>query len=187
MSSHHIVRENQEPALLVAAVGVLDSEQMGQLLEWSPTILADDQTVDFLLAEQIKVDIVFTNRAASYYQEQIKTLPLERGLLIDGLSYLAKSNYGSVNILCDTLPDDLCAHVNGLTAVVFCDDRRYVYVQHRYEKWKEAGSRIFVQENVLKSLSGLRKIARHVFETEQDGFFYLEFNTDRVVTVGEDL
>ena len=64
MSSHHIVRENQEPALLVAAAGVLDSEQMGQLLEWSPTILADDQTVDFLLAEQIKVDIVFTNRLA---------------------------------------------------------------------------------------------------------------------------
>src|SRR5690606_21557679 len=113
------------------------------------------------LAEQIKVDIVFTNRAASYYQEQIKTLPLERGLLIDGLSYLAKSNYGSVNILCDTLTDDLCAHVNGLTAVVFCDDRLYVCVQHRYEKWNEDGSRIFVMENMLKSIDSFTKFARH--------------------------
>ncbi|MFD2144372.1 hypothetical protein [Mucilaginibacter antarcticus] len=40
MSSHHIVREKQEPALLVLGLDGFDEEQLGQLLEWSPTLMA---------------------------------------------------------------------------------------------------------------------------------------------------
>ncbi|RZK41505.1 MAG: thiamine pyrophosphokinase, partial [Pedobacter sp.] len=39
MSSHHIVREKQEPALYIHQLGNFDEEKLGQLLEWSPTVL----------------------------------------------------------------------------------------------------------------------------------------------------
>lgn len=76
MSSHHIVRENQEPALVVADFHALDSEQLGQLLEWSPMIVTDAANVDFLLAEGIKVDIVFGASSARIAQEATVFLPL---------------------------------------------------------------------------------------------------------------
>jgi hypothetical protein len=39
MSSHHIVKEKQEPALYIHHFGNFDEEYLGQLLEWSPTLL----------------------------------------------------------------------------------------------------------------------------------------------------
>lgn len=37
MSSHHIVRDDQEPALIIANGAACSSELLGQLLEWSPS------------------------------------------------------------------------------------------------------------------------------------------------------
>jgi hypothetical protein len=56
MSSHHFVREGQEPALLI-----LDDsfdEMLKDLLEWAPFIAVASQVVGSLLAEGTKVDLV---------------------------------------------------------------------------------------------------------------------------------
>ena len=39
MSSHHIVRDDQEPALIIANGAACSSELVGQLLEWSPLVI----------------------------------------------------------------------------------------------------------------------------------------------------
>ena len=39
MSSHHIVKEKQEPALYIHQLGDFNEEFLGQLLEWSPTVI----------------------------------------------------------------------------------------------------------------------------------------------------
>lgn len=189
MSSHHIVRENQEPALLVASLSALDREYLGQLLEWSPTIFADDYTIDFLQADGIKVDFVVSNRVLSNLdlQEQTQVLPLLHDFITDGLNYLNQKQYKAVNILCDTVPvaiTDFCGDIN---IVLFMSGRRYVLVQEQYEKWKRAGDLIFVRENQLKSLVGIRKEAEDTFVVEKDGFIYLAFNTPDFVLIGEDI
>ena len=46
MSSHHIVREKQEPALLVLGLDDFPDELLGQLLEWSPTVIVTADTVE---------------------------------------------------------------------------------------------------------------------------------------------
>lgn len=58
MSSHHIVREAQEPALLIWDAESLESEHLAQLLEWSPTLIAKEDTLETILALGIKVDAV---------------------------------------------------------------------------------------------------------------------------------
>lgn len=58
MSSHHIVREAQEPALLIWQTESLESEHLAQLLEWSPTVIAKEGTLETMLALGIKVDAV---------------------------------------------------------------------------------------------------------------------------------
>lgn len=187
MSSHHIVRENQEPALIVCSYTALDAEYFGQLLEWSPTIITHEDTVDFLLAEEVKVDVVFGNEEKPYPQEQIKVRPLKKGFIPDALDYLVQTQYTAVNIVCDKRDETLEAYCNLINIVVLSNNKRYVYVRRRYEKWKEAGAAMFIVESKLKSLVGIKKIAPDTFIVEQDGFVYLEFNADEYVCIGEEI
>jgi thiamine pyrophosphokinase len=56
MSSHHIVREKQEPALIIANGEACSDEMLGQLLEWSPFVVVLDQAIYRVLDRGIKVD-----------------------------------------------------------------------------------------------------------------------------------
>ncbi len=56
MSSHHIVREKQEPALIIANGETCSDEMLGQLLEWSPFVVVLDQAIYRGLDRGIKVD-----------------------------------------------------------------------------------------------------------------------------------
>jgi len=187
MSSHHIVRENQEPALIVASYDALDEENMGQLLEWNPTVIANDETIDFFLAADIKVDAIFSAKKETYQQEQIKIFPIQQEFLPDALNYLIRNNHKAVNIVCDALDEVLKVYCALINIVVLSHGRRYVYVRHRYEKWKEVGTRVLVSESRLKSLVGLKHVNPDEFLTEQEGFIYLEFNTDEYVCIGEEI
>ena len=60
MSSHHIVRENQEPALVIADMSALPVEWPQQLLEWSPTVTVFDSAVEAVRNLGIKLDVVIT-------------------------------------------------------------------------------------------------------------------------------
>ncbi len=58
MSSHHIVRDDQEPALIIANGASCNIELLGQLLEWSPLVIVLDSAIERVLALEIKVDIL---------------------------------------------------------------------------------------------------------------------------------
>lgn len=187
MSSHHIVRENQEPALIFCSVHALSKEYLGQLLEWSPTLLTDAFTVDFLLADEIKVDVVFSDDKLVLPQEQIKLLPLAGHFMASAMNYLKKHNYAAVNILCDVIDESLFSFAAEINVVVFCQSRRYVFVRNSYEKWKPGQEQIYIEDNFVKSYTGLRKVADHTYMTISDGFFGIDFATADLVLLGEDL
>ena len=56
MSSHHFVKEKQEPALIIADLDGFDEEYLGQLLEWSPTVLVPSHLVEKVISLGIKID-----------------------------------------------------------------------------------------------------------------------------------
>ncbi|MFM8493052.1 MAG: thiamine diphosphokinase [Bacteroidota bacterium] len=58
MSSHHFVRDRQEPTLLVANGDACSQDLLTSLLEWCPYILALDGAYDRLRALNIAVDAV---------------------------------------------------------------------------------------------------------------------------------
>ncbi|MEZ5004562.1 MAG: hypothetical protein R2730_16155 [Chitinophagales bacterium] len=59
MSSHHFVREEQATALYIFGRNIDESVLM-QLLEWNPTILANEDVIDWLFSLNIKIDIVLS-------------------------------------------------------------------------------------------------------------------------------
>ncbi|NBU73134.1 MAG: thiamine pyrophosphokinase [Bacteroidetes bacterium] len=58
MSHHVVVRDDQEPALIFANGLACSRELVGQLLEWSPKVIALDGAFDRLADWRIKVDVV---------------------------------------------------------------------------------------------------------------------------------
>lgn len=108
MSSHHVVREKQEPALLVAN-GQIDFEVLGDLLEWSPVVVALDGAADRLHAHGIKLDVIlgdFDSVADVEYLAQaqhpvkvIHTPDQNKTDLEKGLDYLIENGHEAVHIV----------------------------------------------------------------------------------------
>ena len=75
MSSHHIVREKQEPALLVLGLNNFSAELLGQLLEWNPTVITTRETAPLLHDNGIKIDWVIASGKYKPTQRDIKVMP----------------------------------------------------------------------------------------------------------------
>lgn len=187
MSSHHIVRENQEPALLVEDFAALSEEYLGQLLEWSPTIITSLENLDYFLTRDIKVDILYGVEKISEAQEEIKYLPGTANFWKDTLAYLVENKYKAVNIMAHALQEDFLIAAEAINSVVFVKNVRYVIVRSRYEKWKTAGQKMFIDPAQVKSFNGLKYISDTIFEVEQEGFVHIEMNSDKFIFVGEEI
>jgi len=57
MSSHHIIRDKQEPALIIANGEACSLDLVEQLLEWSPTVVVLDGALERVISLGIKVDV----------------------------------------------------------------------------------------------------------------------------------
>jgi thiamine pyrophosphokinase len=161
MSSHHIVREKQEPALLFANGASCSDELMGQLLEWSPFILALDGAFERLAQRGIKVDAVLGDfdsitRLDDWLemQEPIRVIEApdqEKTDFEKGLDFLCAEGHSAVNVLWATgwRLDHSMANLYNLAkyrdkiTINIIDDHSRVYLLPRsYEKWFPQGSYI---------------------------------------------
>jgi len=72
MSSHHIVRDDQEPALIIANGAECSMELLGQLLEWSPVVIVLDNAIDRVLQLDIKIDVLLGDFDDNFNTEHYK-------------------------------------------------------------------------------------------------------------------
>lgn len=72
MSSHHIVRDDQEPALIIANGESCSSELLGQLLEWSPIVVVLDSAITRVIELGIKVDVLLGDFDRNFDAEKYK-------------------------------------------------------------------------------------------------------------------
>lgn len=183
MSSHHIVREKQEPALLVLGLHNFSFELLGQLLEWSPTVIATEETAEKLDADQIKVDWLLTDKHAHELQTNIKIIDLNnRAFLTAAMETLVSEGYPAVNIITKDFDGaDYLPYADKIDLVVYWENQRSYPVKSGFVKWLPAGSKITIPAVPTDLMyQGLKKIADNQFETISDGFFSLNFNGDHL-------
>lgn len=79
MSSHHIVRDDQEPALIIANGAPCSEELLGQLLEWQPLVVVLDAAIERVLPLGIKVDVLLGDFDRDFDPERYRErqFPLE--------------------------------------------------------------------------------------------------------------
>ena len=179
MSSHHIVREKQEPALLVLSLRDFSEELLGQLLEWSPTVITIPDVAEQLAAYEIKVDIIIADETPAEMQSDVQIIPQNKQTSVSAaLTYLVDKSYPAVNIITrDVALSDFEPYVNQINIVIYSVRQKIYPVASGFSKWKPANENIGIL-SVYSGLeiSGLSQETNDTFVTTDDGFFSLKFN-----------
>jgi thiamine pyrophosphokinase len=161
MSSHHIVRDDQEPALIIANGAACSKELLGQLLEWSPLVIVLDSAIDRVLQLGIKVDVLLGDFDRGFTPEQYleQQYPLEivytpnqdKTDLEKAFDYLVERKIPAVNVLWATglRADHTITNITGIVRfkdslkIVLLDDHSKIYqLPKKFEKWYPAGTPI---------------------------------------------
>lgn len=126
MSSHHVVREKQEPALLVLGLDNFSDELLGQLLEWSPTVIVTQEIAEKLNAYGIKIDWIIANDMVGDLQSDVKQMPAGNDNPAEAaLKFLVAHDYPAVNIITDDLQ---------LKDYLFFSDKINMVIFHAHQK-----------------------------------------------------
>jgi thiamine pyrophosphokinase len=161
MSSHHIVRDDQEPALIIANGASCQPELLGQLLEWSPLVVVLDSAIERVISLDIKVDVLLGDFDRDFDPEVYKTkqYPLEivhtpdqnKTDLEKALDYLIERKIPAVNIVWATgkRADHTITNLTNivryrdLIKIVILDDHSKIFLlPNKFEKWYTAGTPI---------------------------------------------
>jgi thiamine pyrophosphokinase len=179
MSSHHIVREKQEPALLVLSLTDFSFELLGQLLEWSPTLIAITETAVQLHENQIKVDWLIANEPIDDLQSDVKLMPVEDERYLEtALFHLIDQGYRAVNIITnDFNADKYLPYAMQIDLVIYANDEKIYPIKSGFSKWKQAGEEIklITKPNQL-TYTGLELSDENALTTTEDGFFTINFD-----------
>lgn len=178
MSSHHIVREKQEPALLIMDLEGFLTESLGQLLEWSPTVIVAEAMYDHTESLGIKIDGVITANADFTAQENTLIIPSDSDQLEDALKFLVGEKFPAVNVITNEFAlKDYALFEADINLVIFISNHKIFPVHSGFSKWQSAGEKIVLLHEALNlQTSGLKHISDTMLETEKDGFYTLKFD-----------
>lgn len=157
MSSHHIVRDDQEPALIIANGAACSSELLGQLLEWSPLVVVLDSAIERVLELGIKVDVLLGDfdrgfdpeiyRTLQYPIEIVHTEDQEKTDLEKACDYLVERKIPAVNVVWATGKradhtitnlTNIVRHRDSLKIVILDDHSKIFVLPRKFEKWYTA-------------------------------------------------
>ena len=165
MSSHHFVKEQQEPAVLILDTNGISFDTVSPLLEWVPTVLVWQDCVEVVLSWGIKVDVILAaqefQQANLYLLEEqypVRFLTVSGAQpLEEGLHFLLASQHKGVHLVGfdHAKLEDLASKIDLLDLTVLDEDWKYYPVKvGKFKKWFAASEiRILAKENQPLELS----------------------------------
>nr|WP_315220485.1 thiamine diphosphokinase [uncultured Flavobacterium sp.] len=157
MSSHHIVRDDQEPALIIANGASCNNELLGQLLEWSPLVIVLDSAIERVIKLDIKIDVLLGDFDRGFDPETYKTsqFPIEivhapdqdKTDLEKAFDYLIERKIPAVNVIWATGKradhtitnlTNIVRYRNLLKIVILDDHSKIFLLPKKFEKWYTA-------------------------------------------------
>ncbi len=163
MSSHHVVREKQEPALIIANGEACSISLLEQLLEWSPLVVVLDGAVERVMSLGIKIDVLFGDfdglnisleevKNKQYPIEIVHAPDQEKTDLEKAIDYLIGRQFPAVNIVWATgrRADHTLANITNIVKqreqiqIRMIDDYSLIYplspLPVVFSKWFKAGT-----------------------------------------------
>ncbi|MBK1438416.1 hypothetical protein JHJ32_00325 [Parapedobacter sp. ISTM3] len=184
MSSHHIVKEDQEPALIIVDTEGVTRPQLNQLLEWNPIVVTHHENAQSVIDKGIKVDVLITDKQLDLPQDHVLILPIDGTFLDTALTYLVGRGCKAANIISNDADVDvsLFRHID-IHVTVLGDGKRIFAVKSGFRKWKPQGEPVYVYTAVTHTLGLIRQGENH-YITAKDGFYAIHF-AEQYGLVGE--
>ena len=190
MSSHHIVKEKQEPALFILDFDGFDEEYFGQLLEWSPTLIVTESCYEEIASMSIKIDaVICENNDSIHFQESIRFIykSNSQSFLEKGMAFLIKEGYPAVNVICKHFNAvNFTGYIDKINTVIFANHKKYYPIKSGFNKWSLKNCSIEVFNGEPFEYYGLQKGNTNNFITLKDGFYGFTFEKKHLF-IAEDL
>lgn len=154
MSSHHIVRDDQEPALIIANGEACHEELLGQLLEWQPLVIVLDSAIERVIDLDIKVDVLLGDFDRGFDPTEIvrAQFPIEiihkpdqnKTDLEKAFDYLIERGIPAVNVVWATGRradhtitnlTNIVSYRNLLKIVIHDDHSKIFLLPQKFQKW----------------------------------------------------
>ncbi len=154
MSSHHIVRDAQEPALVIA--GDFPLAHTEALLEWSPVVVVLEHCLAEVLTWEIKIDVVVGSfEQISFLTQQlehqfpVEIIPDENDALKAALTYLYTHQHRAANII-GQMPTPIRGHFSEkMTLTFYQNGYKYILPSEPYfKKWVATGTQFLIDVSV---------------------------------------
>jgi len=161
MSSHHVIRDQQEPALIIANGEACSSELLGELLEWSPLVIVLDSAIHRVLDLNIKVDVLLGDFDRNFDADKIReeqdpieiiyTPDQDKTDLEKAFEYLIGRGFPAVNVVWATgrRADHTITNITNIVRfreqlkIMIIDDYSKIFLLPKtYEKWYPKGTPI---------------------------------------------
>lgn len=165
MSSHHIVKDKQEPALIIANGEACSRELLDQVLEWSPYVVVLDGAIDRVLHLGIKIDVLFGDfdritqnlddlKKQQFPLEVVHAPDQDKTDLEKAIEFLIEKGHPAVNILWATgkRADHTLANLTNLVRykeqikLKIIDDYSCIFpilsLPNKFTKWYKAGTQL---------------------------------------------
>lgn len=155
MSSHHIIRDKQEPALIIANGEACSADILENLLEWSPFIVVLDKAIERVIPLGIKVDVLLGDldreeldleaiKASQYPIKIIHTPNQDKTDLEKAFDFLIERGFPAANVVWATgkRADHTFANITNIVRyrnelkIVLLDDYSTVFLlDYQFQKW----------------------------------------------------
>lgn len=145
MSSHHFVKEDQEPGLLIYNWVHNAAVLIEQLAQWAPKIIVHEQVLEEVLALGIKVDVVLCQSDVSLVEEKtthqfpIQLIPFE-GSFEEVLLYVQREVINRFNVISSSTSEAVHSLKMVLAGLVFYNEDTFRFkIKKGFEKWLPQG------------------------------------------------
>ncbi|MEQ8360792.1 MAG: hypothetical protein RH860_14970 [Cytophagales bacterium] len=167
MSSHHIIRENQEPALVLLTK--IREEIFNQLLEWSPKVYCDSKQLEWVIDKGFKIDAIIGSESS----KNASLKKMEYQMPIDYISF--KNSWTEILHKISNHTIHIASNINfnigdlksSSEIIRYSDDFKEYSLKGEWRKWKNQGDQIELSSEPEEMLN-LEK-ANSSFMVPKDG------------------
>lgn len=183
MSSHHVIRDEQEPPVLILAIEN-NLEQIKQLLGWSPTVWVLEEHAEWVMSQNIKIDGILSSNPSKHNPVELQAGNyLVREFQKDNIlacifSTLEDKEFTGINIFCDAALREILLNLVKdadikIPVSIFVEGQiTLVIFKTQLRKWYPAESKVQILAGRL--VSGHLEKNENYFVMKEEGFIQIK-------------
>jgi len=182
MSSHHVIRDDQEPPIFVLNEN-FDIDVLNELLGWAPLLYVEASLYKWFQARNVKVDgVIILNdtddtdyeRVTKYYLSTLKDSLLELVMQV-----INNKPFTAFNLFCnedqgrEVVKESRIGPEKYLPFTLFIGGKKTIVTfKNKFAKWFPAGQRIIVDRNRV-AISPKVELNGDCYEVKEEGTYII--------------